>query len=86
MTNCAALALGSDPGRLPADDAVPMSDFLHSPVLTGTRACYPPGTCRPRWPGSAPKWRTPVVLAIVAAFVLIEAFGLCSTFGQIVPA
>jgi len=26
-----------------------------------------------------------VVLAIVAAFVAIEAFGLCSTFGQVVP-
>jgi hypothetical protein len=34
----------------------------------------------------SPKWRTPVVLAIVAAFLSIEAAGLCSTFGQIVPA
>jgi hypothetical protein len=25
-------------------------------------------------------------MVIVAAFVIIEAFGLCSTFGQIVPA
>jgi hypothetical protein len=32
------------------------------------------------------RWRLPVVLVIVAAFVIIEAFGLCSTFGQIVPA
>ena len=31
-------------------------------------------------------WRLPVVLVIVAAFVIIEAFGLCSTFGQLVPA
>ena len=31
-------------------------------------------------------WRVPVVLVIVAAFVIIEAFGLCSTFGQLVPA
>ena len=34
----------------------------------------------------SPRWRLPVVLALVAAFVIIEAFGLCSTFGQIVPA
>ena len=27
-----------------------------------------------------------VVVAIVAAFIIIEAFGLCSTFGQLVPA
>ena len=26
-----------------------------------------------------------VVLVIVGAFVIIEAFGLCSTFGQVVP-
>jgi hypothetical protein len=30
-------------------------------------------------------WQVPVVLVIVAAFVIIEAFGLCSTFGQLVP-
>jgi hypothetical protein len=35
---------------------------------------------------SSPRWHTPIVLAIVGAFVLIEAFGLCSTFGQVVPA
>jgi hypothetical protein len=34
----------------------------------------------------SPRWRTPVVLTVVAAFVAIEAFGLCSTFGQVVPA
>jgi hypothetical protein len=28
-------------------------------------------------------WRVPVVLAIVAAFLIIEALGLCSTFGQL---
>jgi len=27
-----------------------------------------------------------VVLTVVAAFVLIEAAGLCSTFGQVIPA
>ena len=31
------------------------------------------------------RWRLPVVLVIVGAFVLIEALGLCSTFGQLVP-
>jgi hypothetical protein len=30
-------------------------------------------------------WRVPVVLVIVGAFVVIEALGLCNTFGQLVP-
>jgi ABC-type maltose transport system permease subunit len=32
---------------------------------------------------SGPRWRRPVVLAIIAAFLLIEALGLCNTFGQL---
>jgi ABC-type maltose transport system permease subunit len=32
---------------------------------------------------SGRRWRLPVVLAIVSAFVLIEALGLCNTFGQL---
>ena len=34
----------------------------------------------------SPRWRLPVVLALVGVFLVIEAFGLCSTFGQVVPA
>jgi hypothetical protein len=33
-----------------------------------------------------PRWQVPVVLTLVATFLLIEGFGLCSTFGQVVPA
>ena len=80
-----ALALGSEAGRPPADDAVPLADYL------GAQADDACGLL-PAWymptPTSrmSPRWRTPVVVTIVAAFVLIEAFGLCSTFGQAVPA
>jgi hypothetical protein len=28
-------------------------------------------------------WRTPVIVTVIAAFVLIEALGLCNTFGQL---
>ena len=31
----------------------------------------------------ASRWRRPVVLAVIAAFVLIDAGGLCSTYGVI---
>ncbi len=74
------LALAAEPGRPPADDAVPLATYLgEDPGLLPAWYMPSPMT-RVR-----PRWRTPVVLAIVAAFVIIEAFGLCSTFGQIVP-
>jgi hypothetical protein len=76
-----ALALADVPGQPPAADAVPLATYLgDAPGLLPAWYMPTPMT-RIR-----PRWRTPVVLAIVAAFVAIEAFGLCSTFGQIVPA
>jgi len=30
---------------------------------------------------SSRRWQRPVIYLVVGAFVLIEAFGLCSTFG-----
>jgi hypothetical protein len=75
-----ALALADPPGLPPAPDAVPLATYLGDE----------PGLL-PAWYMPTPmiriraRWRTPVVVAIVAAFVAIEAFGLCSTFGQIVP-
>jgi hypothetical protein len=74
------LALAVEPGGQPAEDAVPLAAFLgEEPGLLPVWYMPSPMT-RIR-----PRWRTPVVLVVVAAFVAIEAFGLCSTFGQIVP-
>lgn len=73
------LALSDDPDAVPADDAVPLDAYLA--LSSGPL---------PLWYMPSPMarvgkgWRTPVVLAIVAAFVLIEAFGLCSAYGQVV--
>ncbi len=81
-----ALALGAEVGGPPADDAVPLADYLDA------RGSDDDGGLLPTWymptpmARVSPRWRTPVVLAIVVAFLLIEAAGLCSTFGQIVPA
>jgi hypothetical protein len=36
--------------------------------------------------GVSTGWRRPVVFAIVASFLLIDAFGLCITYGQLVGA
>jgi hypothetical protein len=76
-----ALALAADPDA-PVDlDAVPLSVYL------GQGAGLLPSWYMPTpMVRQGSRWRLPVVLVIVAAFVIIEAFGLCSTFGQLVPA
>ena len=80
------LALGAEAGRPPADDAIPLGDYLASRVGDGPAGLLPAWYMPTPMARMSPRWRTPVVLAIVSAFVLIEAFGLCSTFGQVVPA
>jgi hypothetical protein len=74
------LALAADPNAPLDEGAVPIATFLgQGPGLL------------PQWYMPSPvarseaRWRVPVVLVIVAAFVVIEALGLCSTFGQLVP-
>ncbi len=75
------LALAADIDAPIDDDAVPLSVYLgDAPSMLPS--WYMPSPVMHR--GKA--WRTPVILVIVAAFVIIEAFGLCSTFGQLVPA
>ena len=76
-----ALAMAADPDGPLADDAVPVAQYL------GEQAGLLPSWYMPTPMARTGKpWRIPVVVAIVAAFVLIEAFGLCSTFGQLAPA
>ena len=76
-----ALALAADPDEpLPAD-AVPLSSYLAQiPSL------LPGWYMAPAMASSGNRWRTPVILAIVLAFLMIEAWGLCSTYGQVVLA
>jgi hypothetical protein len=77
------LALAADPNEPVDEDAVPLSVYLGD--------LEEPGGLLPQWYMPTPmarsgsRWRLPVVLVIVAAFVIIEAAGLCSTFGQLVP-
>jgi len=81
-----ALALATEAGQRPADDAVPLGEYLDAQVTDGASGLLPAWYMPTPMARMSPRWRTPVVLAIVSAFVLIEAFGLCSTFGQVVPA
>jgi len=76
-----ALALAADPDGPLDEDAMPLAQYLgeHAGLLPDWYMPTPMARAGARW-------RIPVVVAIVAAFVIIEAFGLCSTFGQLVPA
>jgi len=74
-----ALALAAHPMSVPAADAVPLGVYLGQDDGLLPAWYMPAPMARFR-----PTWRLPVVLAIVGTFVVIEAAGLCSTFGQIV--
>ncbi len=71
-----ALALGTDPlGPLP-DDA----EQMMGPLVIGGGALplwYMPPVAR----RAKRRWAAPVVIAVVAAFLLIDAMGLCNTYG-----
>ncbi len=77
------LALAADADSGVADDAVPLSEFLGAGGATGELL--------PDWYMPAPAgagrllqgWRRRVVLLIVASFVLLNAYGLCSTYGYV---
>jgi hypothetical protein len=75
------MALAAAPMAVPPDDAVPMAEYLDQGdgLLPAWYMPTPMARVRPRW-------HLAVVLALVGAFVAIEAIGLCSTFGQVVPA
>ncbi len=79
----AALALAADPDGGLEPDAIPMYEYLGQVDSDGQAA------------GLLPDWymapvrtsrirRAPqlVVLLLIATFLMIEAFGLCSTYGQ----
>jgi hypothetical protein len=77
------LALAADPDAGVADDAVPLHEFLG--------AAGAGGELLPDWYMPAPAgagrllqgWRRRVVLLIVASFLLLNAYGLCSTYGYV---
>jgi hypothetical protein len=70
------LALAADPGAPLPDDAVPMHVHL-SQFAAQLPMWYMPPVVR----SGGGRWRRPVVLAVVGAFLLIDALGLCNTYG-----
>jgi hypothetical protein len=74
-----ALALAADPDAPLEEDAVPLTSYADQSGGALPEWYMPPVRAR-----RGRRWRTAVVLAIVAAFLVIEAVGLCSTYGQLV--
>ena len=72
----AALALAADPAAPLPPDAVPID--VHLSQFAGSLPLwYMPPVVR----SGSRRWTRPAVLAVVAAFLLIDAMGLCNTFG-----
>jgi hypothetical protein len=76
-----ALALAADPEQPLDADAIALDLYPQQTFNLLPMWYMPPAMAR----GSR-GWRTPVVLAIVAAFLVVDVFGLCITFGQLVAA
>jgi hypothetical protein len=72
------LALAADPDQALNSDAVPMNDYLSSQTF-GLLPDWYMAPVMTRHIRRAPQL---IVLAVIGAFLLIEAFGLCSTYGQ----
>jgi hypothetical protein len=72
------LALAADPNAPLSEDAVPMSVHLAQFGAPLPLWYMPPAMAVAR---AGHRWRVPFVTAIVGAFLLIEALGLCNTYG-----
>jgi hypothetical protein len=72
-----ALALAADPDQPLASDAVPIADYLADAFEP-----LPEWYMAPVMARHSGRRRQVIILALIGAFLLIEAFGLCSTYGQ----
>ncbi len=71
-----ALALAADPDAPIAEGAVPIGAHL-AQFGSGLPLWYaPPAAGR-----GGRRWKLPIVIAVVSAFLLIDAMGLCNTYG-----
>jgi hypothetical protein len=71
-----ALALAADPDAPIPDEAVPIGFHL-AQVGTALPLWYMPPVMRQ----GGRRWKAPVVIAVVSAFLLIDLMGLCNTYG-----
>src|SRR5579863_7963689 len=72
-----ALALAADPDQPLDPDAVPLADYLAESF-----GPLPEWYMAPVMARHSGRRRQAIILTVIGAFLLIEAFGLCSTYGQ----
>ena len=72
------LALAADPAAPLPSDAVPIGVHLSQFAAAPLPLWYMPAIART---SGGRRWKLPVVLAVVSAFFLIDALGLCNTYG-----
>ncbi len=70
-----ALALAAEPNPAIPEDAVPIGVHL-SQLGAALPLWYMPPVVR-----SGRRWKAPVVWTVVLAFLVIDAMGLCNTYG-----
>lgn len=77
----AALSLAADPDAPISDDAVCLWDMTGPDAARLLPDWYMPAATG----GAAPLrgWRRRVVLLVIVTFVVINAYGLCSTYGWV---
>ncbi|HEX3620727.1 MAG TPA: hypothetical protein VHT97_00260 [Acidimicrobiales bacterium] len=80
----AELAMAADPDADVPDDAIPLSELLGQ-AGPGTGELLPGWYMPPTVGGSRVLngWRRRIVLIVIASFILINAYGLCSTYGHV---
>ena len=71
-----ALALAADPDTPIAEGAVPIGVHL-AQVGSALPLWYMPPVMRQ----GGRRWKAPIVIAVVSAFLLIDLMGLCNTYG-----
>jgi hypothetical protein len=77
-------AMAADPDTVAPDDAIPLSQLLGEEG-PGTGDLLPGWYMPPTIGGNRAMhgWRRRMVLLIIVSFLLIDAYGLCSTYGHV---
>jgi hypothetical protein len=76
-----ALALAADADEPLSPDAVPLDVYAATDGSFLPSWYMPPVMAR-----RARHWRVPAIWVLIAAFLLIDAFGMCICYGQLVAA
>jgi hypothetical protein len=75
-----AVALAADPAPTLEDDAVSLWDLIGYDADRRLPAWYMPA---PMGGHRVVGWRRRLILLIIVAFVVIDAYGLCNTYGLV---